>query len=178
MKSPSNHGTVVAVCKKAQPGIPKISVEAIHLLGSYGVEGDYHAGEFVRHRYLAKKDPTVPNVRQVLLIDMTILSYLAEQDIHLEPGMMGENLVLDGISVMDLPIGTQLEVGESALEITEVRHPCYQLNESHPELLKCVENSGSGSDTHNAGMMARILKGGWVRPGDPVQVMSQAEPAG
>jgi MOSC domain-containing protein YiiM len=155
---------------KAGPGIPKYAVEAIHLLENFGVEGDYHAGKFVRHRYLAKKDPTVPNVRQVLLIDTTILAYLADQDIHLDPGMMGENLVLDGISVMDLPIGTQLEVGEALLEITEVRHPCYQLNESHPQLLKCVENSGSGSASHNAGMMARILKGGWVRPGDSVHV--------
>jgi MOSC domain-containing protein YiiM len=176
MKSSSNHGTIVAVCKKAKPGIPKINVEAILLLENYGVEGDYHAGKFVRHRYLAKKDPTVPNVRQVLLIDTTILSYLAEQDIHLEPGMMGENLVLDGISVMDLPLGTQLEVGEATLEMTEVRNPCYQLNESHPQLLKAVEKSGNGSDGRNAGMMARILKGGWVRPGDPVLLIPQTEP--
>jgi MOSC domain-containing protein YiiM len=171
MKTSSNRGSVVAVCKKAQPGIPKISVEAIHLLENNGVEGDYHAGKFVRHRYLAKKDPTVLNVRQVLLIDTTILSYLAAQDIHLEPGMMGENLILDGISVMELPLGTQLEIGEALLEMTEVRQPCYQLNESHPQLLKAVDQSGRGPDTHNAGMMARILKSGWVRPGARVYVI-------
>jgi hypothetical protein len=50
MESQNNRGTVVAVCKKAQPGIPKISVEAIHLMENYGVEEDYHAGKFVRHR--------------------------------------------------------------------------------------------------------------------------------
>jgi MOSC domain-containing protein YiiM len=140
MEQPVNRGSVVAVCKKAQHGIPKISVEAIHLLENYGVEGDYHAGKFVRHRYLARKDPNVPNVRQVLLIDTSILSFLADQDIHLEPGMMGENLLLDGISVMELPLGTQLEVGESLLEI------------------------------RNAGMLARILQSGWVRPGDSVLI--------
>jgi MOSC domain-containing protein YiiM len=171
MKSSAILGTVIAVCKKAKPGIPKIQVEAIHLLENYGVKGDYHAGKFVRHRYLAKKDPTVANVRQVLLIDTTILSYLADQDIHLEPGMMGENLILDGISVMALPLGAQLKVGEALLEITEVRNPCYQLNDSHPRLLKCVEKSGSGPDTRNAGVMTKILKGGWVRPGDSVQVI-------
>jgi MOSC domain-containing protein YiiM len=175
MESQNNRGTVVAVCKKAQPGIPKISVEAIHLMENYGVEEDYHAGKFVRHRYLARKDPTVPNVRQVLIIDTTMLSFLADQDIHLEPGMMGENLVLDGISVMDMVLGTQLEVGEALLEMTEVRQPCYQLNESHPRLLKCVENSGSGSGSHNAGMMARIVKGGWVQPGDSVLVVPQTK---
>jgi MOSC domain-containing protein YiiM len=168
-------GSVIAVCKKAEPGIPKIAVEAIHLLENFGVEGDYHAGKFVRHRYLAKKDPTVPNVRQVLLIDTTILSNLASENIHLEPGMMGENIILDGISVMDLPLGTQLEVGEALLKISEVRNPCYQLNESHPRLEKTVKTSGTGLDPRNAGMMARILKGGWVRPGDSVLVVSQTE---
>ena len=176
MSTSFKHGNVIAVCKKSEPGIPKIEVEAICLLENYGIEGDYHAGKFVRHRYLARKDPTVPNVRQVLLIDTSILSNLAEQDIHLEPGMMGENLILDGISVMDLPLGTQLEVGEVTLEMTEIRNPCYQLNESHPELLKAVEKSGSGLDARNAGIMARILKGGWVRQGDPVRVVSQTEP--
>lgn len=174
MESSSNRGTVMAVCKKDQPGIPKIEVEAIHLLENFGVEGDYHAGEFVRHRYLARKGPTDPNIRQVLLVDTNILSYLADQDIHLEPGMMGENMVLGGISLMTLPIGTRLEVGKAVLEITEIRHPCYQLNESHPNLLKAVENPGlPGQDEpHKAGMLARILKGGWVRPGDTAFVLT------
>ena len=167
-----SRGSVVAVCKKAQPGLPKLEVAAIKLLENYGVEGDYHAGEFVRHRYLAKKDPTKPNLRQVLLIYPTILAELASQDIHLEPGMMGENIIVDDIAVMTLPIGTQIEFGEGLLEITEVRDPCYQFNEMHPRLLKAAETSGTKPDHRNAGMMARILKGGWVRPGDTVIVRS------
>ena len=163
-------GSVVAVCKKAEPGIPKIEVDAIQLLENFGVAGDYHAGEFVRHRYLAKKDPTRPNQRQVLLIDTTILAEIASQEIHLKPGMMGENIILDGITVMTLPLGTQLEIGDAVLEITEVRNPCYQLDEMHPGLLKAVETSGPGPDPRNAGMLARIIKGGWIRPGDVVIV--------
>ena len=176
MNTSLSRGSVIAVCKKAQPGLPKLEVAAIKLLENYGVAGDYHAGEFVRHRYLAKKDPTKPNLRQVLLIDTTILAELASQDIDLEPGMMGENIIVDGISVMSLAIGTRVEVGEALLEITEVRNPCYQLNEMHPRLLKVAETSGTGPDPRNVGMLACILKRGWVRPGDSVLVMSQAEP--
>jgi MOSC domain-containing protein YiiM len=165
----------VAVCKKIEPGLPKLEVAAIQLLENYGVEGDYHAGKFVRHRYLAKKNPTKPNLRQVLLIDTSILANLASQDIHLEPGMMGENIILDGISVMSLAIGTRVDVGEGLLEITEVRNPCYQLNEMHPRLLKAAETSGTKPDPRNAGMMTRILKRGWVRPGDSVTVRSHLE---
>ena len=119
-----------------------------------------------------KKDPTRPNLRQVLLIDTTILAELANQDIHLEPGMMSENIILDGISVMSLTIGTRVEVGQTVLEITEVRNPCYQLNEMHPRLLKSVETSDTGPDPRNAGMLARVLTGGWVWPGDAVIVRS------
>ncbi len=176
MNTSLSRGSVVAVCKKADPGIPKFEVAVIQLLENYGAAGDYHAGKYVRHRYLAKKDPTKPNQRQVLLIDTSILANLASQDIHLEPGMMGENIIVNGISIMTLPIGTQIQVGEAVLEITEVRNPCYQLNESHPNLEETVKTSGTGTDPRNAGMMARILKHGWVRPGDIVTVRSQAEP--
>ena len=47
MNSALNQGSVIAVCKKAEPGLPKLEVEAIQLIENYGVEGDYHAGEFV-----------------------------------------------------------------------------------------------------------------------------------
>jgi MOSC domain-containing protein YiiM len=71
---------------------------------------------------------------------------------------------------MDLPLGTQIEIGEALLEVTEVRHPCYQLNEMHPRLLDTVKTSSEGQDFRNTGMLARILKGGWVRPGEIVIV--------
>lgn len=174
MNNSISRGSVVAVCKKSEPGLPKLEFDAIQLLENFGVAGDYHAGEFVRHRHLAKKYPTKPNLRQVLLIDTTILTGLASQDIHLEPGMMGENIIVDKISVMSLAIGTQVEVGEAVLEMTEIRNPCYQLNEMHPHLLKAVETSGTGPDPRNAGMLAHILKGGWVRPGDSVIVRSNS----
>jgi MOSC domain-containing protein YiiM len=166
---------VVSVCKKAEPGLPKTEVEAVQLIENYGITGDYHAGQTVRHRYLARKDPTRPNLRQVLLVDTSILAEIARQDIQLKPGMLGENITLDGIAVMALPVGTQIEVGETLLEVTEVRNPCHQLNQMHPRLLKAVASKVDGQVRRNAGMMTRILVGGWVRPGDPVIVRSEPD---
>jgi len=166
MQSSLKRGQVVAVCQNAEPGLPKLVVEAIQLVENHGVAGDYHAGPLVRHRYLAKKDPTRPNVRQVLLADTSIVAEVARQDIQLNPGMLGENIMVDGIAVMALPLGAQLEIGEALLEITEVRNPCLQLNEMHSRLLKAVTTKVDGQIRRNAGMMARVLQGGLVKPGD------------
>ena len=95
----------MAVCRNAEPGLPKPVVEAIELVADHGVEGDYHAGKFVRHRYLARKDPTRPNLRQVCLVDASVFPYLAAQDIHIGPGMMGENITVTGLALMQLPAG-------------------------------------------------------------------------
>jgi MOSC domain-containing protein YiiM len=168
--SPAKKGIVLAVCRKADPGIPKIEVESIQLLEGIGVEGDYHAGQYVRHRYLAKKDPTQPNHRQVLLVDTVILEDLKKRDIQLGPGQMGENMLLDGIDLMSLEVGTRLAVGETLLEVSEIREPCSQLNGSHPNLFQAVKGEQGGEMIYNAGIFARIINGGTVEPGHPVRV--------
>lgn len=165
-------GAVVAVCLRAEPGLPKTPAEAIELIEDFGVRGDYHAGPLVRHRYLAKKDPARPNVRQVLLTDTTILADLAGRGIVLDPGMLGENIVLDGVSVMAWPAGTHVRIGLARLEVTEVRNPCRQLNGMHPRLLEAVSAGVDGRVQPNAGMMARVLSGGRVKPGDAVMTVA------
>ena len=69
-----------------------------------------------------------------MLVDTSMLAEIARQDIQLKPGMLGENIVIDGIAVMALPIGTQLDIAGTLLEVTEVRNPCTQFNDMHPHL--------------------------------------------
>lgn len=165
-------GFVLAVCKNANPGVPKIQVDSIQLLEEFGVEGDYHAGKKIRHRYLAKKDPEQPNHRQVLLIDAQILGDLQKVGIKLVPGQMAENIVCYGINVMALEIGTRLAAGETLLEITEVRVPCKLLNESHPDLYQAVIHKNNGEEIYTAGVFARIIRGGKVDTGNSIYVYS------
>jgi MOSC domain-containing protein YiiM len=164
-------GTVVAVCRNPEPGLPKLPVDAVHLIEDWGVEGDYHAGKLVRHRYLARKDPNRRNERQVLLVDAAVFAELAQKDIHIGPGMMGENITIQGIDLMQLAQGARLTIGSAVVEVVEVRYPCYQLNGIDARLLKAVVAKEDGRITFKAGMMTRILKGGHVRAGDPVAVL-------
>jgi MOSC domain-containing protein YiiM len=163
-------GKVVAVCMKAEPGLPKLPVEMIELVAGMGIAGDYHYGRTVRHRFLAKKDPSKLNQRQVLLLDTSIYAALAQQGIALEPGSMGENILVDGLQVMGLALGTLMAVGPARLEVTELRNPCYQLNGMHPRLLKAVAYKRDGRVIFQAGVMGRILTGGPVRPGDLIRI--------
>jgi len=165
-------GFVLALCRNENPGIPKIQVDSIQLVEEFGVEGDYHAGKTIRHRYLAKKDPDQPNHRQVLLIDAKILGDLDQRGIRIIPGQMGENIVCYGIDVMLLEIGTRFTAGEALLEITEARHPCHQLNDSHPDLYQAVIEEIGGEEIYSAGVFARVIRGGNVDAGNSIFVYS------
>ncbi|GLV57128.1 MOSC domain-containing protein [Dictyobacter sp. S3.2.2.5] len=172
MTSNIQTGTVIAVCRNPQPGLPKPVVDEIQLLDDLGVEGDYHAGKLVRHRYLARKYPDRPNLRQVLLVDAQAYQDIEQQDIQLGPGSMGENMTVQGLPLMLLAIGTQLLIGDVLLEVTEVRTPCKQLNGMHPDLLQAVTTREQGKKRFKAGIMARILHGGAVRAGDHITIAS------
>ncbi len=167
----STQGRVVAVCRNPEPGLPKPVVEHIYLLADLGVEGDYHAGKFVRHRYLANKYPTRRNLRQVLLVDNAAYRELEQKGISIGPGAMGENITVEGIDVMSLTEGTQLAIGGAVVEITEVRKPCIQLNGINPKLLKAVAVKENSKIIYKAGIMTRILQAGWVKAGDRVAIV-------
>ena len=164
-------GTVLAVCLKEQPGLPKLPVSQVNLVKGRGVKGDYHAGKNIRHRYLARKDPTRLNNRQVLVVDREIHGYIQRQGISLQPGELGENILLDGVDLMALEIGTQLEIGPTLIELTEIREPCSQLDGVHPGLHRAVEIRTTTGVRPYAGMLGVILKGGEVQPGDRVHVI-------
>jgi len=163
-------GTVVAVCRNPGPGLPKPIVDAVQLIADCGVEGDYHAGKLVRHRYLAKKDATRPNLRQVCLVDADVFAMLEKKGIYIGPGMMGENITIEGLALMQLAMGTQIKIGAALVELTEVRTPCIQLNGIDPRLLKAVVSRKNGQNVFSAGIMARVLQSGQIRAGDQVQI--------
>ncbi|MFI7597353.1 MOSC domain-containing protein [Actinoplanes sp. NPDC049681] len=59
----------------------------------------------------------------------------------------------------------------AAVVITGLRNPCQQINRFSPGLLKEVLGKDSdGNLVRRAGVMAVVLRGGTVRPGDPIAV--------
>lgn len=162
---------VIAVAKSEQPGMPKPQTDEINLIANWGVEGDYHAGTKVRHRYLAKKYPNRANKRQVNLVHSELFARVAsELGIEMQPGAMGENITTSGLDLMTLAEGTRLQIGETAvIELTEPRVPCRNLDYLHPNLMKLVANKGKPHK--DSGYLGVVVTGGVVRPGDEIKIL-------
>jgi len=124
-------------------------VPAATLISGVGLQGDKHA--------VAVSD------RQVLLADKEALDAVG-----VEPGTIKENLTVEGLHVMDLPVGSRLHLGASAvLEIAKICEPCFRMDEIRDGLRQQLEG--------RRGMVSRVVQGGSIHVGDPIMV-EEAEP--
>lgn len=169
---------VVSVAVAANHAFSKPCVDAIELIAGFGVRGDAHGGATVRHRYLVRKDPTAPNLRQVHLVQRELFDELAAKGFAVGPGDIGENVLTAGVDLLGLPVGTRLHLGVAALvELTGLRSPCRQLDGFQPGLMAAVlDRSPDGALVRKSGVMSVVLKDGVVRPGDAIRVELPAEP--
>jgi MOSC domain-containing protein YiiM len=165
-------GSVVAVSRSPSHTLSKPTQGSIRLLAGLGVEGDAHQGVTVKHRSRVARDPTVPNLRQLHLIHAELFDELRAAGFAVEPGQMGENVTTSGIDLLGLPTGTRLHLGRGAVaEVTGLRNPCAQLNKIQPGLMNAtLDRDADGNLIRKAGIMAVVLAGGEVRPGDPIRI--------
>lgn len=172
------NASVLAVSRSPTHSFSKPNAESIRLVAGLGIEGDAHAGETVKHRSRVKVDPTQPNLRQVHLIHAELFDELAAKGFSVAPGEMGENITTRGIDLLNLPVGTKLHIGSSAVvELTGLRNPCVQIDRFQKGLMAAVlDRDGEGQLVRKAGVMGIVLAGGEVRTGDPISITLPTEP--
>lgn len=169
---------VAAVSRSSEHTFSKPNQPEVVLLAGFGVEGDAHAGATVKHRSRFPKRAHEPNLRQVHLIHAELHDELREAGFTVGAGDMGENVTTRGVDLLGLPVGTQLRLGEHAVfEITGLRNPCVQLDGFQHGLMKAVLGRDEhGEVVRKAGVMAVVLSGGVVKPGDEIHVELPAQP--
>jgi MOSC domain-containing protein YiiM len=169
---------VVAVCSSAEHSFSKPLRDAITLEAGLGVAGDAHQGVTVKHRSRVAKDPTQANLRQVHLIHAELFDLLRSKGYEVAPGQMGENITTSGVDLLNLPTGARLSfAGGAEVEITGLRNPCAQIEQLGRGLTAAVlDRHEDGSLERLAGVMAIVLTGGDIKPGDPIAVQLPAEP--
>jgi len=163
---------VVSVNKSSSHTFSKESVNEIYLIAGEGIEGDAHKFVTVKHRSRVKVDPSQPNLRQVHLIHLELIHELQAQGFQVEPASMGENITTQGIDLLSLPKNTRLKIGSQAvLQVTGLRNPCKQLDQFQEGLTQAVlDYDADGNLIRKAGIMAIVAVGGWVKPGDRIEV--------
>lgn len=142
-------GRVLSVSISPERGTAKTAVQQIELIPGSGIQGDGHAGEW--HR-------------QVSLIAQESVERVRKPGEDFEPGDFAENIRTQGIELHTLPLKTTIRVGSALLEITQIGKDLRE----HPSIF---ELKGDGLMPRE-GVFARVLQGGTVMPGDPVETAS------
>lgn len=143
-------GKVVSLNISPKRGTFKEPVDSIELKVQHGIVGDAHAGDW--HR-------------QVSLLDLSSFAKMTSKvPVELRPGIFAENITTEGVELFTLPIGTQLEIGETLVEVTQIGKECHHHCQIYQQVGKCVMPT--------EGIFVKVLKGGLVRPGDEINVVN------
>ncbi len=143
-------GKVVAVSVSDKKGVVKRNVPEARLVAEHGLAGDAHA-EGGR--------------RQVSLLAVESIEKMRAAGAAVSPGDFAENITTRGLAVDALPIGTRLKVGpEAELVVTQIGKACHKGCAIRDLVGDCI--------MPREGIFARVIKGGLIKPGDAVEVLS------
>ncbi len=161
-KPASRVGTIVAVCMKAERGVPKIPQPEVRV-GEFGIEGDFHAGP-IRTR---SNGEVLPNNRHISIVAKEVFDDLdRELGTSIPMGGFGENILIEGMGDLgDLRAGDVLRFASGVeLEVTQQNDPCKNLMVYHDLIPKRAYG--------RRGVLAIVRTQGKLRPGDTVKVAS------
>ena len=126
----------------------RVPLEQTVLVADYGIEGDAKGG----------------GKRQLNVMSDDAVQSLAAEGFRAEPGQLGEQLIVSGLDVDTLLPGARLRIGaEACVEVTEPRTGCGKFERYQSK----TPQDAAG----RLGMMARVVTGGTVAVGDPIEVI-------
>lgn len=143
---------IVSINISAQKGERKRPVGAGVLVSGHGLEGDGHAGDW--HR-------------QVSLLALESIESMRSKGLDVGPGDFAENITTEGIDLVSLPVGTQLRIGLSLVEVTQIGKECHDRCEIYRQAGDCV--------MPREGIFAKVLEGGKIRDEDPIKAVEDGD---
>lgn len=108
-------------------GIGKRAVEGPLRVAALGLEGDEQADLSV-HGGLSKALYAYPSEHYPFWQTVRAQARVSLWDEPLPPGMMGENLTLEGLLEKDVCVGDVLRFPDCELAVSEPRFPCFKFN--------------------------------------------------
>jgi molybdopterin adenylyltransferase len=148
-------GRVVALSVSDRKGTPKCNVPVVRLVEDWGIDGDAHAGRW--HR-------------QVSLLALESVRKMQDKGADVAPGVFAENITTEHVDLVRLHVGDRLTVGVAEVEITQIGKECHAHCAIFHQVGDCV--------MPREGVFARVIRGGEVRVGDPIRVLTAAHQQG
>lgn len=141
---------VIAVCTSTVKGTMKKEVPEITVKKEHGIVGDAHAGNW--HR-------------QVSLLGNESVDKMKEKFPDIPIGAFAENILTEGITLYELPIGTVLKVGETKLQVTQIGKECHADCAIRQQVGDCV--------MPREGIFTIVLEEGTIRAGDKIEIVQE-----
>lgn len=143
-------GEVMGICISKKRGTAKVEVEEANLIEDFGIEHDAHAGNW--HR-------------QVSLLSFETREAFKARGAEIDDGAFGENIIVSGIDLIHLPVGTQIKSGDVLLEVTQIGKECHSHCEIYHRMGECIMPTN--------GIFTRVLHGGKLKKGDQIEVCTE-----
>ncbi len=142
-------GKVLSVNISKDKGEKKNNIGRCRLIEKKGLEGDAHAGFMHRH---------------VSLLALESIEKMRKKGINIEYGDFAENLTVEGMDLLSLPVGTKLRVGDSVIiRVTQIGKQCHKGCAIFQQVGDCV--------MPKEGIFAEVITGGDVKIGDNIEVI-------
>lgn len=111
-------------------------------------KNDAHAGKW--HRQIS------------LLAVEAVRQFSNKYDMKVPAGAFGENLLVEGIDLKHLPVGTKLKCNDILLEITQIGKKCHLGCNIQKQTGECI--------MPNEGVFAIVLNGGIIKANDVITI--------
>jgi molybdenum cofactor synthesis domain-containing protein len=145
-------GKLIEICTSEKRGTRKVPVHRAALVAGHGIEGDAHAGSW--HR-------------QVSLLGLEEIEDFRARGADVDFGAFGENLIVEGYRLRELPVGTRFRIGGSLLEMTQIGKECHTHCAIYHQVGDCI--------MPREGVFAEVLEGGEIAAGDAIEMIPPAE---
>lgn len=142
-------GLVISVNISEEKGVVKEPIEKGFFKEEHGLVDDAHAGDWHRQVSFLSKE-SIDKMNKM-------------KNLQITPGKFAENITTEGIVLYELPVGTRLRVGDAEMEITQIGKECHHGCEIRNIVGDCV--------MPREGIFAKVLKGGWVKVGDKIEII-------
>jgi hypothetical protein len=162
--SPTENGVVeMIVCRPAR--YERMVLDEGTLEVAHGLIGDTWEARGATNTPDGRSDP----LRQVTVMNSRALASVAGERGRWE--LAGDQLIVDlDLSMVNLPAGTRLQIGEAVAEVTEPPHTgCAKFAGRYGVDALAWVSDRAGRQQRRRGMHVRVLRSGTVRPGDLIR---------